>query len=116
MQTIYVDDKKTRTQIIESKILNECFSNELGTIDSREFTEENINNCFKVDINNLVAKVVINNKDLYVGKKEDFENKQQFCSNLKSNLLCTKTKYPIIYKEQNGQIKQSILTLYIIAQ
>lgn len=110
------DDRKTRTQIVETKILNECFSNELGTIKISDFKEETLNYCFKVDISNIFAKIIVDNKELYLGKKEDFENKQQFCSSPKSNLMCTKLKYPVIVEDQNKQPKQSILTLYIIVQ
>lgn len=115
MQEIHVDDKKTRTQIIESKILNDCFSNEFGTIEKNKLSQETLNNCIKEN-NNVFANVRFEGKSLYIGNSEEFEIKQQFCSNPKSNVLCTKLKYPIVYKESDTEFKQSVLTLLIIAQ
>jgi len=117
MQTIHVEDKKIRTQIIESKLINECFSNELGTIESDKFTESNLNSCFNENTNNIYVKIILEDKTdkiLYIGNKEDFENKMQFCQNQKSNILCTKLKYPIIYKENENELKQKILTTLVI--
>ena len=33
MKDIYIEDKKTRTQIIESQILSKCFSSEFAVIE-----------------------------------------------------------------------------------
>lgn len=115
MKDIYIEDKKTRTQIIESKILNKCFSNEFGVIEESKFTKENLNLCLKED-SKIILKISVNNKELYLGDKTEFEDKKQFCSNLKSNILCTKLKYPIIYKESDTELKQSILTLLILVE
>ena len=115
MQTLYIDDKKTRTQIVESKILTNCFSKEFALIEKDKFKQETINDCFADNSNNLYVEIKIDNTKLYLGQKEDFETKAQFCQNIKSNLLCTKLKYPIILKTNENEYQQKILTLAIIA-
>ena len=115
MRDIYIEDKKTRTQIIETKILNNCFSSEFAVIEKSEFTQEKLNQCFKED-SKVLLKITVNNKELYLGDETEFEDKKQFCSSQKSNILCTKLKYPVIYKESETELKESILTLLIIVQ
>lgn len=115
MQTVSIDDKKTRTQIIETKILSDCFSDEFGTFEKEKITQNTLNNCIKEN-NNIFANIRFQKESLYIGKEEDFKLKEQFCQNSKSNVLCTKLKYPIVYKETDGEYKQSVLTLLIIAQ
>ncbi len=115
MKDIYIEDKKTRTQIIESKILGKCFSNEFGVIEKNQFNQKNLNQCFKED-SKVLLKITVNNEVLYLGDETEFKDKMQFCSSSNSNLLCTKLKYPIIYKESETSLKDSILTLLIIVQ
>ena len=115
MKDIYIEDKKTRTQIIESQILSKCFSSEFAVIAHNQFNEQNLNQCFKED-SKVLLKITVNNEVLYLGDETEFKDKMQFCSSPNSNILCTKLKYPVIYKESETSLKESILTLLIIVQ
>lgn len=124
LNNFQIEDKKLRTKIVINNILDsKCFSEKFATIEKDKFIVENLNLCLKGLDKNTLVRVILKNKDLYYDlnydlnqdrSKEEFEYKKNFCGLTKSNILCTKIKFPVIFIE-NNVYKNEFLTLQIIA-
>lgn len=114
---LQIDEKRTKTQLIISKIFySNCFSEKFATIEENKFNEETLNKCFNQIESNTLFRVKIKDKGNYLyveDTKELFNNRKSLCSN--SNLLCTPFVYPITYidKENNYYSEQIIIETII---
>lgn len=110
-KNVIIDEHKKNSQLIITKILNEdCFSDEFAVIKSEAFNQNNLNKCLENFNNYLVRIYLLDNKIIYKGNKEEFEQKSSFCNYAN---FCFESKIPIIL-EKNSNREKNMLTLQII--
>ena len=114
-QTVFVDERKINTQLLIKQALDgKCFSDEYGLIIENEFTNENIEECFKNLPDSLVFKINIDFKTfIFPDDESSFNSLANKCLLTNSN-LCTHMKYPVRYLDVSGE-RMEILTLQIIS-
>ena len=112
---IYIDDKKINTQISIEKILN-CFSDDVGIIDTDKYSSEELNSCLKNQDNILVKVKLQERNEIYLNEdKINFENKKEIACNVNSNVLCTEMAYPVVVRS-NDASEIKILEVKILSE
>ncbi len=121
---ISIDERKINQQLVINKIFNsKCFSPEFGVFEESLLNEQELQKCFdglETGESNVLFRISMTNYKgnelldyLYFDEKS-FSDKKNLCGS-KSNYLCSKVSYPVIYRDLDSNEIDAFLVIEILS-
>lgn len=118
LTTLDIQNERSKSQIIENRLLEGCFSQRLTIVESERFTKEYIDtHCIQNIPENMFVKVnITEGETIFVQDSEEKLEEgdiSRFCLE-GSSVECFFRKYPIHYENVNNEKEARILGIQVI--